>query len=119
MSVFNELSASCCASFPSLPSVPYPRTVYAGGGASFSFTEAGTLPFTNHWDFNQSGVFLTDGTLPADLSFQDQAHAITIQNVSSADAGNYRGLSQPWRPNTTDTRIYGPTPLTVWTHLLA
>ena len=105
-------------SFPSLPNVPYPQTVYAGGGASFSFTEAGTLPFTNHWDFNQSGIFLTDGTTASGsiISGSDTTF-LTIQNVSQADAGGYRGVvSNPGGMNNTgdaNTTFPGPTPLTV------
>ncbi|MGA2173915.1 MAG: hypothetical protein ABSH38_02920 [Verrucomicrobiota bacterium] len=76
------------ASFPSLPDVPYPQTVYAGGGASFYFTEAGTLPLTNNWQFN--GVYLTNGTTATGSIISGaQTTEITIQNVSSADAGAY------------------------------
>jgi hypothetical protein len=102
-------------SFPSLPNVPYPQTVYAGGGASFSFTEAGTPPFTNHWDFNQSGVFLVDGpTASGSVISGSGTTFLTLQNVSSADAGGYRGVvSNPGGVNTTDTGAFGVTPLTV------
>jgi hypothetical protein len=102
-------------SFPSLPNVPYPQTVYAGGGVSFSFTEAGTPPFTNHWDFNQSGVFLVDGPAASGSIISGSGTTfLTIQNVSSTDAGNYRGVvSNPGGVNTTDTGTFGPTPLTV------
>jgi hypothetical protein len=102
-------------SFPSLPNVPYPQTVYAGGGASFSFTEAGTLPFTNHWDFNASGVFLNDGTTASGSIISGSGTTqITIQNVSSADAGTYRGIvTNPGGTNTTDTGLFGAVPLTV------
>jgi hypothetical protein len=102
-------------SFPSLPNVPYPQTVYAGGGASFSFTEAGTPPFTNHWDFNQSGIFLVDG-LDANGSIISGSGTtfLTIQNVSTNDGGGYRGVvSNPGGTNTTDTGTFGVTPLTV------
>jgi hypothetical protein len=102
-------------SFPSLPNVPYPQTVYAGGGASFSFTEAGTLPFTNHWDFNSGPALLTDGTTASGSIISGSGTtAITIRNVSSADAGNYRGVvSNPAGTSYTDTGIYGAVPLTV------
>jgi hypothetical protein len=102
-------------SFPSLPNVPYPQTVYAGGGASFSFTEAGTLPFTNHWDFNQSGIFLTDGTTASGSIISGSGTTmLTIQNVSQLDAGGYRGVvTNPGGTNTTDTGTFGVTPLTV------
>jgi hypothetical protein len=102
-------------SFPSLPNVPYPQTVYAGGGASFSFTEAGTPPFTNHWDFNQSGIPLVDGTTASGSIISGSGTTfLTIQKVSSADGGNYRGIvTNPGGANTTDTGTFGPTPLTV------
>jgi hypothetical protein len=95
--------------------VPYPQTVYAGGGASFSFTEAGTLPFTNHWDFAQSGIFLTDGTTGSGSIISGSGTTtLTIQNVSQADAGGYRGIvTNPGGTNTTDTGTFGVTPLTV------
>jgi hypothetical protein len=102
-------------SFPSLPNVPYPQTVYAGGGASFSFTEAGTPPFTNHWDLNQSGPFLVDGTTASGSIISGAGTTfLTIQNVSSADAGGYRGIvTNPGGTSTTDTGTFGVTPLTV------
>ncbi len=76
------------ANFPSLPNVPYPQTVYAGGGASFYFTEAGTLPFTNNWQFNSG--YLTDGpTATGSIISGSQTTEVTIENVSSADGGPY------------------------------
>jgi Immunoglobulin domain len=102
-------------SFPSLPNVPYAQTVYAGGGVGFSFTEAGTLPFTNHWDFNGGPALLTDGvTASGSIISGSGSSFLVIQNVSSADAGSYRGVvSNPAGTSYTDTGIFGATPLTV------
>jgi hypothetical protein len=104
------------ASFPSLPDVPYPQTVYAGGGASFYFTEAGSLPLTNNWKFN--GVLLTDGaTATGSIISGSQTTELTVQNAGSADAGPYDPtVSNP--AGTTDlgsspNDIYGLPTLTV------
>jgi hypothetical protein len=76
------------ASFPSLPNVPYAQIVYQGGGASFYFTEAGTLPFTNNWQFN--GATLTDGTTATgSIISGSQTTELTIENAGPADAGPY------------------------------
>lgn len=102
-------------SFPSLPNVPYLQTVYSGGRVSFSFTEAGTLPFTNNWDFNGGPALLTDGTTASGSIISGSGTAqITIQDVSSADAGGYRGVvSNPAGTSYSDTGIYGAAQLTV------
>jgi hypothetical protein len=93
------------ASFPSLPNVPYPQTVYAGGGASFYFTEAGTLPFTNNWQFN--GAYLTDGTTATGSTISgSQTTEITIENVSTSDAGPY----DPFVSNPAGTTDLGSSP---------
>ncbi len=104
------------ASFPSLPDVPYSQTVYAGGGASFYFTEAGSLPLTNNWQFN--GGYLTNGVTATGSIFSGaQTTELTIQNAGSADAGPYDPtVSNP--AGTTDlgsssSDIYGPPTLTV------
>jgi hypothetical protein len=103
------------ASFPSEPNVPYPQTVDAGGGASFYFTEAGTLPLTNHWQFNDNGVNLTDGvTATGSIISGSQTTEINIQNVSSADQGAYDAVvSNPAGVNNLDSTLYGPPTLTV------
>jgi hypothetical protein len=76
------------ASFTSLPNVPYPQTVYAGGGASFYFTEAGSLPLTNNWQFN--GNLLHNGTTSTgSIISGSQTTELTIQNAGNADAGGY------------------------------
>jgi hypothetical protein len=98
------------ATFPSLPDVPYVQTtVYAGGGASFYFTEAGTLPLTNNWQFN--GAYLTDGTT-ATGSIISGSHTteITIQNAGSADAGPY----DPYVSNPAGTTDLGSSPADIY-----
>jgi hypothetical protein len=102
-------------SFPSEPDVPYPQTVYAGGGVSFFFTEAGTLPLTNNWQFNDNGIDLTDGvTATGSIISGSQTTEITIENVSSADQGTYDPtVSNPAGTANVDSSLYGPPPLTV------
>ncbi|HEY3864241.1 MAG TPA: immunoglobulin domain-containing protein [Verrucomicrobiae bacterium] len=99
------------ASFPSLPDVPYPQTVYAGGGASFYFTEAGTLPLTNNWKFNGSGPNLADGTAASGSVISgSQTTEITIENAGSADAGAY----DPFVSNPAGTTDLGSSPNNVY-----
>ncbi len=94
------------ASYPSLPNVPYPQTVYQGGGASFYFTEAGTIPFTNNWLFN--GALLTDGTTATGSFISgSQTRDITIENAGPADAGPY----DPTVSNPAGTNDLGSSPL--------
>jgi hypothetical protein len=102
-------------SFPSEPDVPYPQTVYAGGGASFYFTEAGTLPLTNRWQFDDNGVDLTDGvTATRSIISGSQTTELTIQNVSGADQGTYDPtVSNPAGTANVDGSEYGPPMLTV------
>jgi hypothetical protein len=102
-------------SFPSEPDVPYPQTVYAGGGASFYFTEAGTLPLTNNWQFNDNGVDLTDGVTPTgSIISGSRTTEITIQNAGSADQGTYDPtVSNPAGTANVDSSEYGPPTLTV------
>jgi hypothetical protein len=104
------------ASFPSLPDVPYPQTVYTGGGASFYFTEAGSIPLTNNWEFKNA--YLTDGTTATgSIISGSQTTELTIQNAGSADAGGYDPVvSNP--AGTTDlgsspNDVYGLPTLTV------
>ena len=101
--------------FPSEPNVPYPQTVYAGGGASFYFTEAGTLPLTNNWQFNDNGIDLTDGvTASGSIISGSQTTEITLQNVSGADQGTYDPtVSNPAGTANVDGTEYGPPTLTV------
>ena len=101
--------------FPSEPDVPYPQTVYAGGGASFYFTEAGTLPLTNNWQFNDNGIDLTDGvTASGSIISGSQTTEITLQNVSGADQGTYDPtVSNPAGTANVDGTEYGPPTLTV------
>jgi hypothetical protein len=108
-------------SFPSEPNVPYPQTVYAGSGVGFSFTEAGTLPFTNSWELNdspgvfQSGTLLVNGT-NSDGSIITGAtnRAIFIQNVQSGEAGVYSGWAvNAGGTNSTDSGTDGSPILTV------
>ena len=121
-SVVTDSTPPVPASFPSEPNVPYPQTVYAGGGASFSFTEAGTSPLTNNWELNDSGTYLTDGTNPDGSSITGSSTTnITLQNVGSAEAGIYSAFvsnpanSPPFSSpiSTTDTSTYGSPVLTV------
>lgn len=94
------------ASFPSESvDVPYPQTVYAGGGVSFYFTEAGTLPLTNNWQFNDNGIDLTNGvTATGSIISGANTTEITIQNVSSNDAGVYDPtVSNPAGTNNADS----------------
>jgi hypothetical protein len=101
-------------SFPSEPNVPYPQTVYAGGGATFTFTEAGTLPFTNSWELNH-GPALTDGTTAHGSIISGSATtALNIQNISDLDGGTYTAVvSNPAGTSTTDTSTFGSPMLTV------
>jgi hypothetical protein len=102
-------------SFPSEPDVPYPQTVYAGGGVSFFFTEAGTLPLTNNWQFNDNGIDLVDGvTATGSIISGSQTTEITLENVSSADQGTYDPtVSNAAGTNNVDGSEYGPPALTV------
>lgn len=102
-------------SFPSEPNEPYVQTVAAGGGVSFTFTEAGTLPLTNTWQFDDNGISLTNGTT-ATGSIISGANTtqITLQNVSTADSGTYDPtVSNPAGVTNTDSTLYGPPSLTV------
>ncbi len=101
-------------SFPSEPNVPYPQTVYAGGGATFTFTEAGTLPFTNSWELNH-GPALTDGTTAHGSIISGSATtALNIQNISDLDGGTYTAVvSNPAGSVTTDSSTFGSPMLTV------
>ena len=93
--VVTDSTPPVLATFPSEPNVPYPQTVYWGSGVSFSFTQAGTLPFTDNWEFNDNGAIngspnLTDGvTATGSIISGSQTTEITIQNVSHADEGSY------------------------------
>jgi len=106
------------ASFPSQPYVPYSQTIYTGAGASFSFTEAGSLPLTNRWQFNDNGTSLTDGVQSdGSIISGSQTTFLTIQNASATDAGAYDAyVSNPAGTqsfNTYPGSIYGPPTLTV------
>jgi len=113
--VVTESTPPALASFPSEPNVPYSQTVYAGGGASFFFTEAGTLPLTNNWQFNDNGIDLVDGvTATGSIISGANTTEITIENVSSADGGSYDPtVSNAAGTNNTDGSEYGPPILTV------
>jgi hypothetical protein len=102
-------------SFPSEPDVPYPQSVYTGGGASFFFTEAGTLPLTNNWQFNDNGVNLSNGvTATGSIVSGAQTTEITIQNAGPADQGSYDPtVSNPAGTANVDSSEYGPPTLTV------
>jgi hypothetical protein len=102
-------------SFPSEPNEPYLQTVAVGGGASFAFTEAGTLPLTNNWELNENGHFLTNGaTATGSVISGATTTEITIQNVSSADGGTYTAVvSNPAGSSSTDSSVYGSPYLTV------
>jgi hypothetical protein len=101
-------------SFPSEPDVPYPQTVYAGGGVSFFFTEAGTLPLTNNWA-GPSGNILSDGvTATGSIIIGSDTTEITIENVSAADQGTYDPtVSNAAGTNNVASSLYGPPVLTV------
>ena len=85
-------------SFPSEPNVPYPQTVYVGAGVGFSFTEVGTVPFTNSWEFNDSpgtylsGTVLADGTNADGSIFLGTTNTeVLLQNVQTGEQGIYSG----------------------------
>ncbi len=108
-------------SFPSEPNVPYPQTVYVGAGVGFSFTEVGTVPFTNSWEFNDSpgtylsGTVLADGTNADGSIFLGTTNTeVLLQNVQTGEQGIYSGwVVNGGGTNSTDSGALGSPTLTV------
>ena len=119
--VVTNSTPAVAPTLPSEPNVPYPQTVYAGGGVGFSFTEVGTVPFTNSWELNdtpgtyQSGTTFVNGT-NADGSIVSGATTtlLLLQNVQSGEQGVYSGWAfNAGGSNSTDSGAFGSPTLTV------
>lgn len=67
--------------------VPWPQTVYSGGGVSFQVTtQSGSEPFTYGWTLN--GKALKDGTLPDGAVVSGATTpTVTISGVTTAESG--------------------------------
>lgn len=102
-------------SLPSEPNVPYPQTVYAGAGTSFSLTQAGSLPFTNEWFFDGGPSPLVDGPTASGMVISGSATTtLTLMNITPANAGTYSALvSNPGGSISTDNSVFGSPMLTV------
>jgi Immunoglobulin I-set domain len=112
---YNELFVSAFApnSAPPVPATitaaPISQTVYAGGGASFAMTAAGTSPITYTWQTN--GVTLTDGTKYTGSS----NNFLTISNCTAGDgAATYSvsvtNIAPPGQTNSSFTLTVNPVP---------
>jgi hypothetical protein len=112
---YNELYVSAFApnSAPPVPAtitaVPISQTVYAGGGAEFAMTAAGTLPITYTWQTN--GVTLTDGTKYTGSA----TNFLTISNCTAGDgAATYSvsvtNIAPPGQTNSSFTLTVNPVP---------
>jgi hypothetical protein len=112
---YNQLAITAFAPNPPPPvpatigSVPISQTVYAGGGAQFLMTAAGTQPITIVWETN--GVPLANGSKYAGAN----TNMLTISNCQAGDATVTYSVSAnnaypPGQTNSSFTLTVNPLP---------
>ncbi len=113
---FNQVGITAFAPNPPPPipatitAVPINQTVYAGGGAQFLMTAAGTQPITYTWQTN--GVTLVNGSKYAGAT----GNELTISNCNAGDASplvysvSVTNIAPPGQTNSSFTLTVNPVP---------